>query len=125
MSKMARNKGSRGELEILKMLSDELGIDPPLKRNITQTRLDGGADCLELKNWSIEIKRQEAPHIAAWWQQTVEQCEPNTKPILFYRSNYQPWLCMMYLQDINNDYRGDYTVILSFEAACLILRENI
>ena len=122
--KSSRTKGNTGERELLSLLSDELGIVPKLTRNLSQTR-SGGGDCIDLDGWNIEVKRQEKLNINAWWTQTVEQCEPGKKPILFYRSNRMPWNVMMYLQDINDDLKGDFTCILSFQAACLVIRESM
>ncbi len=55
MSAMQRRKGAAGEREVLKLLGDELGV--LLSRNLQQTR-EGGADCIALKGFAIEVKRQ-------------------------------------------------------------------
>ena len=71
------------------------------------------------------MKRVEQKAINSWWAQTVEQCQQGKKPMLFYRANYQPWQAMVYLQDINDDLRGDYTCILSFLGATMLIRESL
>lgn len=119
--KMSRNKGQRGERELCALLSDELGT--VVKRNLSQTRA-GGADCVEIKGWKIEIKYQETLNLNAWWKQAVEQAG-NDKPILFYRQSRQPWRAMMYLSDINPDFTGDYTAVVDFETACFLIRESL
>lgn len=89
MSKRSRDKGARGEREFLKALGAELG--ELLTRNLQQTR-EGGADCLCVKGWAIEVKRCESLSRPAWWRQAVEQAERRgVEPMLAYRRNREPW----------------------------------
>jgi Holliday junction resolvase len=89
MGKSQRNKGAAAEREVLKLLGDELGI--ALKRNLAQTR-EGGGDCLEVKGWAIEVKRQERLSRPAWWKQAVEQAKRvGAQPMLLYRRSREPW----------------------------------
>lgn len=93
MSKASRDKGARGEREFLKALGDELG--EALTRNLEQTR-NGGADCLKVKGWAIEVKRREALSRPAWWRQACEQAESaGGQPMLAYRRNREPWRVMV------------------------------
>lgn len=92
-AKNPRRKGSRGELELCALLSDELGI--PLKRNVDQAR-NGGADCLELPGYCVEIKRREALDRDAWWEQATAQARKHGgEAICFYRQNRKPWRALM------------------------------
>jgi len=68
MGKFSRDKGARGERELIQELSALLGIEAG--RNLNQTAV-GGADCVEFPGISIEIKRCETLEIAAWWRQCV------------------------------------------------------
>ena len=87
--KRSRNKGARGEREFLGKLGDELG--EVLTRNLQQTR-EGGGDCLQVKGWAIEVKRQERLSRGAWWRQAVEQAEKaGVQPMLAYRRNNEEW----------------------------------
>jgi hypothetical protein len=89
MGRMSRNKGARGEREFLAMLGAELG--EMLTRNLQQTR-GGGADCLMVKGWAIEVKRCESLSRPTWWRQAVEQAErEGVQPMLAYRRNKEPW----------------------------------
>ncbi len=86
---MQRRKGARAEIEFLQELGAELG--ELLTRNLQQTR-EGGADCLCVRGWAIEIKRQEALSRPTWWRQAVEQAErAGAQPMLAYRRNREPW----------------------------------
>lgn len=87
--KSNRLKGQRGEREALKALGAELGVS--LQRNLVQTR-EGGGDCLEVRGYCIEIKRQEKLSRPAWWRQAIEQAERvGAEPMLLYRRSREPW----------------------------------
>lgn len=89
MSAMQRRKGAAAEREVLKLLGDELG--QMLARNLTQTR-EGGADCLAVKGWAIEIKRQERLSRPTWWRQAMEQAERvGARPMLLFRRSREEW----------------------------------
>ena len=100
MSKASRDKGARAEREVLHLLGDELGIE--LTRNLQQTR-EGGADCLAVWGWAIEIKRQESLSRPAWWRQAVRQAAGIGEPMLLYRRNREPWQAWIHTRD--GDYR--------------------
>lgn len=86
---MQRRKGAAAEREICKLLSDELGLT--VQRNIGQAR-SGGADCLELPGFALEIKRQESLSRPAWWRQAVKQGEKaRLEPLVAYRRNGEAW----------------------------------
>ena len=89
MSAAQRNKGACGERELFNLLTDYLGFI--VKRNLSQTR-GGGADCLMVKGWAIEVKRCESLSRPTWWRQAVEQAErEGVQPMLAYRRNKEPW----------------------------------
>lgn len=101
MSAMQRRKGQQAEREVLKLLGDELGQE--LQRNLQQTRC-GGADCLSVRGWAIEIKRQEALNRLAWWRQTCKQAEQvGAEPMLLYRRSREAWTAWIHTRD--NSYR--------------------
>lgn len=111
MSAASRNKGAAAERELLKLLGEELGYI--LQRNITQTRC-GGADCLEVKGFAIEVKRQEKLSRPTWWRQACNQAQRiNAEPMLFYRRNREPW--QAFIHTINGQYR-EGTLINAAEA---------
>ena len=112
MSAASRNKGARGEREALKALGAELG--ELLQRNLTQTR-GGGADCLMVKGFAIEIKRQEALSRPAWWRQACKQAlDASVEPLLLYRRNGEAWQAFIHTID------GKYREGTLIDAACAI-----
>ena len=97
MSKASRDKGARAEREVLKLLGDELG--EILTRNLQQTR-EGGADCLAVKGFAIEVKRQERLSRPSWWAQAVEQAQRvGAEPMLLYRRNREKWKAFIHTRD--------------------------
>jgi hypothetical protein len=94
--KRSRNKGACGERELLKLLGDELGQS--LNRNLTQTR-EGGGDCLEIRGWVIEVKRQERLSRPSWWAQACAQASGIGEPMLCYRRNREPWTCWIHTSE--------------------------
>lgn len=89
MSASQRRKGAAAEREVLKLLGEELG--EALSRNLSQTR-EGGADCIAVRGWAIEVKRQERLSRPAWWRQAVEQAERvGARPMLLYRRSREAW----------------------------------
>ena len=112
MSASQRRKGAQAEREVLKLLGEELG--QMLHRNLTQTR-EGGADCLCVKGFALEIKRQEALSRPAWWRQACEQASRvQAEPMLLYRRSREAWTAWIHTRD------GMYREGTLIDAACAI-----
>ena len=90
MGKSERRKGAAGELELARILSEELGVE--MKRRLNQTR-DSGYD-LEGLNLAIEVKRREKADVMGWWRDAVKKSDGKI-PVLAYRASRQPWRFMM------------------------------
>jgi Holliday junction resolvase len=95
---MQRRKGQTGEREFFGLLSDQLGTC--VRRNVDQAR-NGGADCIEVPGWAIEVKRHESGFRAEWWEQAIEQADKAcASPALAYRASRQPWRVRLLLADV-------------------------
>ena len=66
----SRSKGKRGEREILNIIGEKIGLR--LERNLQQSD-QGGADCLAIDGWAIEVKRVQKESLTAWWDQAMMQ----------------------------------------------------
>jgi hypothetical protein len=120
--RFSRNKGIRGENEICKLLTEELGFK--VERDLSQTR-EGKNDVICIPNWSIQVKYQEKLNLNEWWDQTLEFCGDD-EPILFFRRSREQWKAMIYLGSINRDFHGmPYTCIVDFQTACMLIRETL
>lgn len=121
---MKRRKGQVGEREFFRLLSDELGTC--VRRNIDQAR-NGGADCVEVPGWAIEVKRHETGFREAWWDQACEQADcmtPYVRPAVAYRASRQPWRVRVFMSELNGAITC-HTVDMSLEAFAFLVREGI
>ena len=87
-----RDKGSAGERELAKLLTDQLGF--VVKRNLGQSR--DGADDITIQKFRLEVKRQETLKMDLWSQQVEACAQSGEVPVLVYRRNGQPWrVCLL------------------------------
>ena len=101
----SRAKGSRVELEFIRMIQDELGVS--CQRNLEQVR-SGGHDITGLVGWAPEVKaRANFPARAEFirmWAQTLEQAESGKlKPILAIKVNRRGWSIYLDAADLCPD----------------------
>jgi len=90
-----RDKGQRGEREFLGLLSELLELTEVLTRNLSQTR-EGGADCIELPGYSIEIKNCATVTLNQWWKQAIRQAlNTNSIPVLAYKVPRKGWIVVV------------------------------
>lgn len=120
MGRMSRNKGARGEREIIELLQPVVteayaaqGYPddwvPVLKRNTMQA--DGGGFDIHGLEWcALEVKRAETLCLPAWWRQTLRQAGQTKHPVLAYRKSHQPWRFRLPIEsgfyDVNGVYRA-------------------
>lgn len=89
MGALSRNKGRRREREFLNLLGEELGIR--LERNQNQSD-QGGADCITVDGWAIEVKGVEQARFPTWWKQAERQAKNcKRRPVLAWKRSRQPW----------------------------------
>lgn len=110
VGKKSRDKGANGERELLKWFTDTFSFSKRLKRNWEQAAM-GGADCIDIPGYAIEVKRQEQLCLDAWWKQTCKQAlNHGAFPILAYRQNRRPWMFCLPASLINEESWGYITV---------------
>ena len=101
-----RAKGQNGERDVCAFLQtgvDEvyqfLKLEPPrLHRNLQQTQ-SGGFDIAGLPWIAIEVKHHAKATkglLADWWNQTLRQAGETFEPVLFYRTNGNPFRVRMF-----------------------------
>lgn len=102
--RMSRDKGKRGEREIIALLQpvvdqafktlrmDSWDLDTRLRRNTLQSD-SGGYDIVGpgMDYFAVEVKFQEQLSVETWWKQTQEQTKHGQVPVLFYRKSRLPW----------------------------------
>lgn len=104
MGKMSRDKGKRGELELVHRLQD-LGF-PGVHRAQQYCGSATSADVLGLPGIHPECKRTEALRLYEAMAQAVRDSEGTTDlPAVFHRRSKQPWLVVMRIEDWVELYR--------------------
>ena len=95
MGKSQRNKGYRGEVEIVKILQSH-GISA--KRGLVFCHEPDVVTDLPIH---IEAKRQETTKIHEWMKQSTEQCRGKI-PTVVHRRSREDWLITMRFEDFLN-----------------------
>lgn len=105
MGKMSRDKGKRGELELVHKLR-ELGF-PGVHRAQQYCGSASSADVLGLPGIHPECKRTEALRLYESMTQAVRDSEGTTDlPAVFHRRSKMPWLVVMRIEDWVELYRA-------------------
>ena len=77
-----------------------LDMDAPALDRAGSEFAGKGADCLCVRGWAIEVKRQEALSRPAWWRQAVVQAErAGQEPMLLYRRSREAWTAWIHTRD--------------------------
>ena len=92
----AREKGKRGEREIVKILN-ERGIEA--RRGEQYCGANGDADVIGLNGVHIEVKRCERFLMDKWMDQSISDAREDEVPVLFFRRNGEDWKVCMLLDD--------------------------
>lgn len=127
----SRNKGKRGELEIVHMLRDELGLS--VNRNYKQTAQAQHGDIEQLVGGlRIEIKNCKATsNIKAWWQQACCAADKTGGvPCLAYKIERKGWRFVVPMPEAwesGQAWRRElmFTNTMFQEGFCLYVRQRI
>lgn len=96
MSAAQRNKGAKGEREVVRILNESLGTDA--QRNLDQTR-DGGTD-ISLPPYGIEVKRRRQMGFYAWMHQAEKACgAAGLRPVVIARADGEDWVAIVPLSE--------------------------
>lgn len=102
--RMSRQKGARGEREVIGILQpivDEVCKETGnptfvIRRNADQRFAAKQYDLIGIPWLAIEIKRVEnLSGIGSWWKQTLAATLDGQIPVLIYRPNRKPWKVRM------------------------------
>ena len=102
MSINGKQKGKRGELELVKKLK-EYGYD--CKRSVQYCGTNGDADVIGLPRIHIECKRVERLNIDDAMLQAIRDRREGEYPAVFHRKNNGKWMVTMLLDDWQEIYR--------------------
>lgn len=100
MGLMSKRKGRLGEQEVCTILRQLLGDIAAFERNSMQAHNVEGMskkDILTNLPLAIEVKRTEARTYKAFLEQARSQAMGGELPVLFHRSNGEPWKVVLEL----------------------------
>lgn len=125
----SRNKGKRGELELVHMFRDNLGID--CNRNYKQTAQAQHGDIEQLiGGYLVEAKNHATLNLRAWWKQALAAADKRgAMPCLAYKITRAGWRFVVPLPqawESGHQWGRDlqYTMTLYPEAFYLLIRES-
>lgn len=103
MGKSSQIKGKRGELELANLIRDMWGYE--VKRGQV---FNGQSDLVGLKGIHPEVKRVEKLNIHKAMEQSRTEAEKRRDgvPVVFHRTNREPWLVTMDLETFMDMYGG-------------------
>lgn len=124
----SRNKGKRGELELIHLLHDNLGAD--YNRNYKQTAQAQHGDVEQLVGpYIVEVKNHATLAIPQWWKQVCAAADARSAwPCLAYKVARKGWRFVVptnEARDANQAWSRDlrYTQELYEEGFFLHIRE--
>lgn len=94
MSRSQREKGHRGEIEVVHILNEH-GF-PARRGQVFNGEPDVICPSLPLH---LEIKRQETYKIGEWWKQSESAAGDSEIPTVIFRKSREPWKIMLSLTD--------------------------
>ena len=109
----SRSRGSRGELQVIKIFKEEFGDLIPvenIRRNLTQYQQKLCCDIIVADTWACEVKNYKSGSWfkPEWWAQTkASAAQSHLIPILFYKFDRTPFRCVLPLYAINKSYALD------------------
>lgn len=94
VSARERNKGARGEREVVQLLRDH-GYSHAERSSNGRAQQNRGDISNGPPACTIEVKYQERLNVPAALRQVEADCPPHNLPILLHRSSRQPWLATL------------------------------
>lgn len=98
MSRAQRDKGARGEREVIQLLKDH---GWPLARRSSDGRAQAerGDIVRGPAGFHLEVKRRERISIVEWSRQAERDAHPTDRPAVIWRASREPWRVSMLLDD--------------------------
>ena len=131
----SRNKGASFEREcatkINQWIQEFTGYDIEVKRDLEQYRASDHGDLIGFPGWTIECNRYNSHgsiyYKREWWEQVVTAAlATGTQPVLIYKYDRQPVVCVIYLSSVSPDYAGkDATMIVPFSTWLMIAADSL
>lgn len=95
----SRQKGKRGELELVDFLKEHGFADVRRGQQYSGTETSADIVCPSLLGVHIECKRVEAGNPFVWLAQAIRDAAGKKMPVVFHKRNRQDWIVVMRATD--------------------------
>ena len=98
MSVNSRNKGKRGELEVVRMLATA-GWPQARRSSDGRSQVERGDIVRGPAGCHLEVRYREQIRIVEWCHQAESEAHPTDRPVVIWRRSREPWRVSMLLDD--------------------------
>ena len=100
-----RKKGHDFERKIAKKLQEDLNLEKPVRRILSQHQEKNHPD-LKLGRWNIECKKYKKGFepATAWWEQVLGVTSEGEFPALIYKFDNKPIRVRIMMANLNKDF---------------------
>mgnify|MGYP003343575003 CR=1 FL=1 len=119
-----RKKGHDFERKVSRMLQEDLGLQKPVRRILSQYQEKDHPD-LKIGRWNIECKayKKGFEPAAAWWAQVLGVTKEEEFPALIYKFDNKPIRVRVRMSDVNPALKSKSQVLdLNWDSFCYLLK---
>jgi len=121
-----RKKGHDFERKIAKKLQEDLNLEKPVRRILSQYQEKNHPD-LKLGRWNIECKayKKGFEPATAWWEQVLGVTKEGEFPALIYKFDNKPIRVRIMMTNLNQDFSDKSKLIdLNWESFTYLIAEK-
>ena len=119
-----RKKGHDFERKLSRMLQEDLGLQKPVRRILSQYQEKDHPD-LKIGRWNIECKayKKGFEPAAAWWAQVLGVTKEEEFPALIYKFDNKPIRVRVRMSEVNPALKSKSQVLdLNWDSFCYLLK---
>ena len=119
-----RKKGHDFERKVSRMLQEDLGLQKPVRRILSQYQEKDHPD-LKIGRWNIECKayKKGFEPAAAWWAQVLGVTKEEEFPALIYKFDNKPIRVRLRMSEVNPALKSKSQVLdLNWDSFCYLLK---
>ncbi len=119
-----RKKGHDFERKVSRMLQEDLGLQKPVRRILSQYQEKDHPD-LKIGRWNIECKayKKGFEPAAAWWAQVLGVTKEEEFPALIYKFDNKPIRVRVRMSEVNPALKSKSQVLdLNWDSFCYLLK---
>lgn len=119
-----RKKGHDFERKVSRMLQEDLGLQKPVRRILSQYQEKDHPD-LKIGRWNIECKayKKGFEPAVAWWAQVLGVTKEEEFPALIYKFDNKPIRVRVRMSEVNPALKSKSQVLdLNWDSFCYLLK---